>query len=233
MKRSTIGIIGGAGPMAGILLTKKIISICQKKYGCVNDSDFPKIILLSFPFSEMLKPNTPLQQEGCVAEELKESIDFLIEAGVDYLAIACNTLHNFLCEEHKQLIDMTREVKDELEKKCLSQVFVLCTETSAQNKLYDTRSTIFPEKEEQKLVDETIDKILQGNTSHHDIRAFFDYLSDKINRCPEIDGVLLGCSELSVLHEHYDIPLYNRMIIDPLDIVSKKICETMNINGSK
>ncbi|NGX32922.1 MAG: hypothetical protein K1060chlam4_00979 [Candidatus Anoxychlamydiales bacterium] len=49
--------------MARALLTKKIIEICQKKYSCINDKDFPKRILFSYPFSEMLKPNTKKQIE--------------------------------------------------------------------------------------------------------------------------------------------------------------------------
>jgi len=49
-----IGIIGGAGPLAGALLFEQIIEICQKDYGCIRDFDFPSINLVSFPFSEML-----------------------------------------------------------------------------------------------------------------------------------------------------------------------------------
>ena len=30
MKNKSIGIISGAGPMAGVLLTKKIIELCQR-----------------------------------------------------------------------------------------------------------------------------------------------------------------------------------------------------------
>lgn len=48
--KSRAGIIGGAAPMAGLLLYKKIIEICQKEYGCKDDSDFPYIMLLIYPF---------------------------------------------------------------------------------------------------------------------------------------------------------------------------------------
>ena len=44
MKKS-IGIIGGAGPMAGSVVIKKIITICQKEYVCRDDSDFNKFSL--------------------------------------------------------------------------------------------------------------------------------------------------------------------------------------------
>ncbi|NGX31158.1 MAG: hypothetical protein K940chlam8_00519 [Chlamydiae bacterium] len=38
MKNKSIGIISGAGPMAGALLTKKIIEICQKKMSTIITS---------------------------------------------------------------------------------------------------------------------------------------------------------------------------------------------------
>ena len=73
----TVGIIGGAGPMAGVLLTKKIIRNCQRWYGRINDYDYPKVILLSYPFAEMLTPNSALQEESKVMKQLNESLDFL------------------------------------------------------------------------------------------------------------------------------------------------------------
>jgi aspartate racemase len=56
MKPKSIGIIGGAGPLAGAFLLERVLSISNKTYGCYRDSDFPKIFLISFPFSEMLSP---------------------------------------------------------------------------------------------------------------------------------------------------------------------------------
>ncbi len=82
-KDYSIGIIGGAGPMAGALLFKKIIARCQKKYNCVHDEDFPEIILLNVPFAQMLKQNTKYQNELMVREQLLGSIKFMNSSGVN------------------------------------------------------------------------------------------------------------------------------------------------------
>ena len=46
----TIGIVGGAGPIASSFLYSTILEICQKQYKANDYSDFPEIILVSYPF---------------------------------------------------------------------------------------------------------------------------------------------------------------------------------------
>lgn len=62
MSPKPIGIIGGAGPMAGVALLKEVLSLSGKLYGCKKDADFPKVIFLNFPFSEMLKQDMDVLQ---------------------------------------------------------------------------------------------------------------------------------------------------------------------------
>ena len=57
MKPKSIGIIRGAGPLAGAFLLKRILSLSGEVYGCYRDADFPQIFLISFPCSEMLCPD--------------------------------------------------------------------------------------------------------------------------------------------------------------------------------
>lgn len=52
MKR--VGIIGGAGHKAGLFLVQRIVTLCQEKYGCWQDADFPQMTLLNIPFQDML-----------------------------------------------------------------------------------------------------------------------------------------------------------------------------------
>lgn len=70
----TIGIIGGAGPMASCLLNQYIVQICQNEWGCKEDRDFPSIISYSFPFSPMLSTSDAAQNDAAVTEELSFSL---------------------------------------------------------------------------------------------------------------------------------------------------------------
>ena len=201
--KKKIGIIGGAGPVAGLLLFKKIIKICQKDYGCIKDSDFPEIIVHSFPFSDMLdKP-----KEELVASELKKSLQFLEDLDCNLILIACNTLHGFLdkLQNDKKLINLI----DETKKQMSDQSLVLCTNTSSQKKLYGQNC---------QAVDELINKVLARKHSLSDSLWLKSNIEEKAD---SLDSVVLGCSELSVLLDEYPINIDGVEILDPLEIVSK------------
>lgn len=40
--------------MAGVYLLSRIFSLLTQEHGCYKDDDYPKVVLISFPFSEML-----------------------------------------------------------------------------------------------------------------------------------------------------------------------------------
>ena len=211
--------------MAGVLLVQNIITLCQTKYRCVDDRDFPKILLVSYPFSEMLQPGTVLQSEEAVARELQSSIDFLTASNSNSVAIACNTLHSFLKEKNDRFVDMIIETKRHIKGVSPEKVLVLCTNTSKENNLYSIENAVFPGEKEQRIVDDIIYQILQGNCTLH-VKGRLEGLVKKIlasNR--RIEATLLGCSELSVLQTTSPLQHLNIPIIDPLNILSAKLCE--------
>ncbi len=225
-KEKTIGIIGGAGPMAGALLVKKIIEYCQRSYGCINDYDYPKIILFSYPFSEMLKPNTKLQNNTIIVEQLKYALDFLNKCQANYIGIACNTLHGFLdtSENSKQTINLVFEVKSSITKLQYKRILLLCTSTSMQKSVYDSSAMTILDKRDQRYLDELIKKILGGSFSLSDSLGLKDFILSKTSEYPDLDAVLLGCTELSVLINEFPLQLSKIHLIDPLDILADKLC---------
>jgi len=225
----TIGIIGGAGPVAGTLLTKQIIQSFQTNYGYIDDYDFPKIILYSYPFAEMLRPNSGLQKDSEVARQLKDAVDFLIKSDAETIGIACNTLHSYLDDVYSEkIVNMVAITKSYLKKR-KANTFILCTRTSAQNNLYDNSSCFFPDQEGQKYIDQLIRKVLSGFFSYRENNELQDYLIAEIKKNPLINNVLLGCSELSVLHDHSPIDIAGITMIDPLKLLGDTICSNLSI----
>lgn len=55
LNEKTIGIIGGAGPMASCVLNQYLVDICQRQFACTEDQDFPLIINYSYPFGPMIE----------------------------------------------------------------------------------------------------------------------------------------------------------------------------------
>ncbi len=207
MKPKTIGIVGGAGPMAGALLFERIISLSSSLYGCSRDADFPKVVLLSFPFSEMLTPDLDVTQ---VKGELRGCLEQLRSNGADVLAIACNTLHAFLDEDQSDLIalpDVVEIPEGEIP-------LVLCTSTSVRFGLHKRFFECeYPDKQTQKSVDWIIDQILSGvDVVQELIQLLAGY---------EARTVVLGCTELSLFSKF----LPSSRILDPLEMVAQAVVQ--------
>jgi len=216
MRPKTIGIIGGAGPLAGATLLNRILSLSASKYGCYKDADFPKILLISFPFSEMLTSDSNATQ---LRKELEECLLQLRSQGAAILGIACNTLHAFLDE--KQCVDglvhlpqTTARALNSLEKP-----LVFCTSTSMRHGLHQQFfPCIYPDAQTQDQVDEVIDLILRGCDQKKVVKKLRTLIQAQTTHT-----IVLGCTELSLLFPY--IQSAEKTIIDPLEIMANQIVE--------
>ncbi len=201
--------------MAGALLFEQIIQICQHKYQCSQDADFPSIFLLSYPFAEMLQSD----KNKCILQnQLKECFDSLAANHVSIAVIACNTLHNFLPTIPDQFIfcHLIEETGKYLEKEKLKPPLVLCTTTSANARLHQSFFPCrYPEQSIQTKIDQVIKGILEGGC--------LTEASQIVNSICQDEPILLGCTELSLLNEKK--PLNHKKIYDPNSIVAAKICK--------
>lgn len=240
-KKYTIGIIGGAGPMAGAILLKNIIKTCQKHYFCHKDEDFPKIILVSVPFCQMLKPNTFEQKEDNVRNQLNENIEFLIKNNVDKILIACNTLHYFLNDIYKnKIVNLTSTTIEFINNNFCSasnKILLLSTSLTANSKLYECKNIIKPNIKDQKTIDDIISKIMSGNHSEIEVKKIIEIFNFYRNKYPSINSLLLGCTEFSVLN--YEFNLDQKIndfflkkkskikLIDPMFIIAEKLLKLL------
>jgi len=224
----TIGIIGGAGPMAGALFMRYVIDVCQRQFGCKEDEDFPKIILLSIPFSQMLKPDTQEQNEDAVSEQLKGALDFLTKHNASCIGIACNTLHGFIqnTEAYPALIHLIDLTGQYLAQNNVSQALVLGTQTSVMNGVHAFEQTKWPSACLQKEVDGIIDSVLEGDTSSTVKTKFTDVAQRCLQESPHVNALILGCTELSELMDgDKTLSALGKPCIDPLVILAEKLCE--------
>ncbi|CDR34853.1 aspartate/glutamate racemase family protein [Criblamydia sequanensis] len=215
MKPKIIGIVGGAGPFAGLRLFERLLFLSSRQYGCYKDGDYPQVLLNSFPFSDML---TDKKNPKLLKTELTLSLNQLRAQGAEVLAIACNTLHNFLEEDQEQedLIHLPNLLGEELR---LDEVpLVLCTRTSRENKLHKKFFECrYPELSLQEKVDGIIDRILQGES-----RSIARDLLWVIER-GKAEAVILGCTELSLFSG--ELASSTKKVIDPLEMLAKKMLE--------
>lgn len=214
MKPKCIGIIGGAGPLAGAFLLERLFALAGQVYGCYRDADFPKVFLISFPFSEMLYRNMDIAK---LQEELSDCLKQLRKNGASILAIACNTLHAFLDqnEEFHDLVHLPRIVAEEIVLD--DPPLVLCTSTSVQFGLHQQFfPCMYPDTDTQQKVDALIDQVLKGAE-----RSAACTELEKLIRTQKAQTVILGCTELSLFTAKLSVP--NKRIIDPLELMANKI----------
>ncbi len=206
MSPKPIGVVGGAGPFAGLCLLDRLFTLSQSKYGCANDKDFPLVILYSFPFSDMLSES---RDEKRVRDELFNALNQLKLSGAELIAIACNTLHAFT-SSNENLIALPEVTAKSLNKKPL----VLCTATSREREVHKREfDCSYPDRETQKEVDEIIRRILKGEEVLNELQSLIARQKD--------ETILLGCTELSL----YSKRLKGKNIIDPLELLANKLLE--------
>ncbi len=218
MKPKTLGIIGGAGPIAGVKLLERIFSLAISGYGCSQDNDFPQVFFISFPFSQMLTQEIDAPQ---IRRELNHCLNQLRQNGSEVLAIACNTLHAFLEGEPDDLIHLPKITKKALPEGVIP--LVLCTSTSVRSEVHrEFFPCRYPEPEIQLEIDLIIERILKGEEK----QAVAEQLA-QIAQPLGAQTVVLGCTELSFMHE---LNLPGTYVIDPLELLAN---QALKISFSK
>lgn len=216
MKPKTLGIVGGAGPLAGAYLLERVLVLSNRQYGCYRDADYPQILLNSFPFSDML---TAEKDDSLLKTELSFCLDQLRSQGAEVIAIACNTLHNFLDldQDQEDLLNLPRLLGEALRSE--ESPLVFCTTTSREKEMHKKFfDCTYPEPSIQTKVDDIIDRILRGMESDQIIVDLLALIEQS-----NASTVILGCTELSLFTQKLTIS--SKKVIDPLEILAKKILE--------
>ena len=219
-KYKTIGILGGMGPEATAELYLRIIKSFQKEYGAIYDSDFPEIIILNLPIPDVVE-NTN-EQKG-VQEMLVKGAEKLEKAGVDFIAVPCNTVTYYIKDIQGKvstpIINLLEETAKNIMKKEIKTIGLLGTETTIKSEIYNNvlrnTSIITLEKEDQIETTKIIMNILAGDKNIEDEKRLLEFIQKLKEKGAE--KVILGCTELPLLIKN------NKETIDTLDILTKSI----------
>ncbi len=215
-----IGIIGGAGPLASALLLENIVHECYKQ-GCRNETEFPEIQLINYPFSILLCSTRSKDGRPLICDVLQSCANRLIAGGAELLAVACNTFHLFLDEitiNNSSFIRIWQATLEHAKQLNLSRLLIIGTSLTLRNNLYhDPKiSCIVPPEEDHVSIECIIKRILAGKVCADDAQQLTTMLT-KLRSKLVFDGVVLGCTELPVLHKQH--PLKIEGVSDPVIIL--------------
>ncbi len=212
--RTFIGVIGGLGTDATI-----------RFFQALNDFDFGKGDEERRKMLLYNNPDIPSRSidfhEGDrdVKEALIASVKVLDDAGVDVIAIPCNTVHYFhrSLQENAEaeilnIIDITRRA-------CLdvmgpsARIGILGSQKTIQTGLYqesfqeENVEVDTPPETMQPLIDDAIDHV-----KRNDMRDFSHFAKavESFTEQKSLDALILGCTELGLIPLEY-YPLHTRL----------------------
>ncbi|MBI4163373.1 MAG: amino acid racemase, partial [Candidatus Aenigmarchaeota archaeon] len=133
-KYKKIGVIGGMGPESTIIFYQEIVRVFQNKFNAKYDSDYPEMMISNLPIPDVVEN---LQNPNAIIEMIKENSKKLESAGMDFIAIPCNTVNLFYDMFSRSVSIPILNIIEETVKKVKSagykKVGLLATETTIKN----------------------------------------------------------------------------------------------------
>lgn len=206
-----IGILGGISSASTIQYYKTILNMYYEKF---SDYYYPEIIINSLNFQYF----TDLENENKISEYTNyiiNGINNLQKAGADFIIMAANSPHSVFYTV-KQEIDLPiLSIVDTAAKECtklkLKKVLLTGIKYTMQNSFYQEGlkaygiDVLTPSPKHQDEINSMIfDELVLNKVMNNTKKNFIDIICQY-----DVDGIILGCTELPLLinQEDIDIPL--------------------------
>lgn len=225
-----IGLVGGVSWASTMEYYKRLNYLINKEKGKNHSA---KILMYSFDFEEILEFQKN-QNEDMELKLLEEKVMLLDKAGSDVIAICSNTT-NKLADQldstlHEKLINLIDATRDHLLQRGVFRVGLLGTRYTMELDFYKNKlnekgvQVVVPDKADRELLHCIIyEELCKGRITSHAQEAVLNII-DKLATSNELDGVILGCTELPLLVSKTDvnIPLFDTIDIH-IDAILKKM----------
>ncbi len=226
MDKLVLGIIGGVGPLATMLLGETIVRRTkafsdQEHMHFIIDNDTRIPDRTAFILDQTQASPLPF-----MAEDAKK----LVNAGAERIVIPCNTAHYFYDELQKEtkvpILHMIRETAKKAKQLQAKRVGILATTGTLSSNLY--QEALVQEGLEPVVPDEKLQKRLMSIIYDHVkagkmiSKSVWQPIEDEMKKA-ECDYIILGCTELSVVNR--SLALDNRYI-DALVVLAERAIES-------
>ena len=228
-EKKVLGIIGGVGPLATSYFMKKIISMTDAK----TDQEHIRMIIYNFPDIPDRTKYILDKNEQDPLPYLKDLAQRLKNDGACSIAIPCVTAQYFH-ERLQKTIDIpvfngVQETADYLKEKDIGCVGILGTDGTVKSDLFGDALRnygiryFYPSIEDQKKVMSIIyDSVKAGKML--DDKELIKVAKSIIDMGAE--RIILGCTELSVIKEQFELPDY---FIDVLDVMARSCVSSFSL----
>ncbi|MFX1329059.1 MAG: aspartate/glutamate racemase family protein [Promethearchaeota archaeon] len=205
-----IGILGGMSHESTI---KYYDLILEKYYEKFHDYNYPEIIIFSLNFQKIINLEHE-RDKSYYIEYLMEGINSLEKAGATFIAMAANSPHA-VYEDLKKfskipILSIVKATAEKAKKENMKKLLLLGIKFTMQSTFYQDYckklgiEVITPLDEEQDIIDKIIfDELVIGFFKQESKKT----LSQIIGNYQNVDGVILGCTELPLILTQNDISI--------------------------
>jgi aspartate racemase len=227
----TIGLIGGMSWESSVSYYRLVNTEVKRRLGGLHSA---QVLMYSVDFA----PIEALQHQGDwdgAAAILIDAARRLEAGGADFFLIATNTMHRVADEVAGavdipllHIADATAEV---LQRDGVRRIGLLGTAFTMELEFYKNRiserfgiDVIVPELHDRQMVHDIIYQELCQGQVDDESREIYLAIIDRM-ACEDIDGVILGCTEIGMLVEqrHTDIRLYDTTAIHAMQAVERAL----------
>lgn len=208
MKKKTLGIIGGVGPLATMYIGEMIV----RRTVANRDQDHVNMVITN-------NTNIPDRTAFIVGDSKENPVPVIVSdahklqtAGAEIIAIPCNTAHSFYDEIQAEtdlpVINMIHETVKYAKNKGARRVGILGTTGTISTGIYQSACEQFgieavtPDDEIQEVVMSLIyDDVKAGKRAAPEK---WQVIRDAMKKA-HCDEMILGCTELSIVREELQL----------------------------
>jgi len=206
-----IGIIGGLGPESTIDYYKGIYHAFKESY---EETGFPEIVIESLNLKEFTS-FAERNEWDKIANFITEACNRLYDSGAQFGAIASNTPHKVFDKIQSKtklpLISIVEATFEYSKGKNFRRLGLLGTKFTMESQFYQNvfeKANIrlyVPTREEQDYIQEKLLTEIEFSIIKEKTKKKFVNIVKRIKSECEIEGLILGCTELPLIIEERDI----------------------------
>jgi aspartate racemase len=216
-KLKRIGILGGMSYESTI---KYYDLILQKYYKIFRDYNYPEIVIFSLNFQKLIDLELG-DDEVKYINYLMTGINSLDKAGANFIIMAANSPHavfnHIVKRTNVPILSIVKYTAEKASQEHLKKLLLLGIKYTMQSSFYQdffeelNMNLLTPSIEEQDEIDRIIFKeLVLGNFKQESKQKILKIINNY-----EIDGVILGCTELPLILNQKDTDI---RLLDTVEI---------------
>lgn len=224
MKNIRIGLLGG---MSYESTLKYYQLFLEKYYQKEQNYSYPEIVIFSLNFQKVIDYELGEDKEKYI-EYLMEGISSLEKAGVDFIFMAANSPHAVYKDLKNQtkvpILSIVTATAEEAKRENMRKLLLFGIKFTMQSTFYQEEfkkygmEIITPSDREQNEIDRIIfDELVIGIIKQVSKHKLLNIMSNY-----QVDGVILGCTELPLILKQKDC---NVKLLDTVEIHIKFVLD--------